>query len=290
MERHIAKQIYSIVTQYGSDKNSIPAICDNLEPKPLKGFHQWVDAKELEGGFLIENRNGSNIWLLLIKWNEESDFYLVLFPENKTRPIAEIHRVIKDGDESFLKWSYRPSKRDGKNERRKSYFSKYFLCIEVIISIPAIVDDVSGFLNELLSLSENREKADNLDKNTPDFRDSFPEGKLKERLHKQRERNSSLIKTVKQEALDKHGNLKCQCCGFDFEKQYGDLGREFIEAHHTKPVSELHQDGEETKREHVSLVCSNCHRMLHRRRPWLEMTQLKKLTQGSIEWVQDRMG
>jgi hypothetical protein len=269
------------VAEYKKEINAFPTVQDDLVPKPLSGFHQWADSKELEGGFLIKNRNGSNIWLLLIKWNVENDFYVVLFPESKSGPVAEIHEVVKDGDDLYLKWRYRPSKRDGKNEKRKSYFCKYFLGLEVVISIPSVVSDVSAFLNELLSLSENREKADNLDKNTPDFRDGFPEGKLKERLHKQRERNSSLIKEVKQKALKKYGKLECQCCGFDFEKKYGELGKEFIEAHHTKPLSELHEDGEETKKEDIALVCSNCHRMLHRRRPWLEMSELKKLTKGS---------
>lgn len=284
MNRQIAKQINNLIDQYRKKSNVIPFVRDNLVPKPLSGFHQWADSKELEGGFLIGNQNGSNIWLLLINWKDVNDeFYVVLFPENKQRVIAEIHEVIsEEKDRSLLKWRYRPSKRDGKNEERKAYFSKYFLnldlSLEVSISVPEKVDEVSGFLNELLSLSENREKADSLDKNTPDFRDSFPEGKLKERLHKQRERSSSLIKTVKEEALAQHGKLECQCCGFDFEVKYGELGREFIEAHHTKPVSELHQDGEKTQKEDIALVCANCHKMLHRKRPWLKMNELKKLT------------
>jgi len=278
MNKQLAKQINDLVDKYRKKSDVVPIVRDNLVPKPLSGFHQWADSKEFEGGFLIENQNGSNIWLLLIKWNEVNDFYVVLFPENKQGPVAEIHEVVSEGKESLLKWRYKPSKRDGKNEERKAYFAKYFLGLEVFISIPDKVGEVSDFLNELLSLSENREKADNLDRNTPDFRDSFPEGKLKERLHKQRERNSSLIKAVKKEALEQCGKLECQCCGFDYEAKYGELGREFIEAHHTKPVSELHQDGEKTQKEDIALVCANCHRMLHRKRPWLKMNELKKLT------------
>ena len=281
MKKQIAKQINNLINEYRKKSDVIPVVRDNLIPKPLSGFHQWADSKEFEGGFLIENQNGSDIWLLLIKWHDEKDFYIVLFPENKQGPVAEIHKVVNEGNESLLKWRYKPSKRDGKNENRKEYFSKYFLALEVFISIPEKVDEISDFLNELLSLSENREKADNLDRNTPDFRDSFPEGKLKERLHKQRERSSSLIKAVKKEALDQHGKLECQCCGFDFEVKYGYLGREFIEAHHTKPVSELHQDGEKTQKEDIALVCANCHRMLHRKRPWIKMNELKKLTKAS---------
>lgn len=281
MNKQIAKQINDLIDQYRMESDVVPVVRESLIPKPLSGFHQWANSKEFEGGFLIENLNGSNVWLLLIKWNEGNEFYVVLFPENKQGPVAEIHEVINEEDRSLLKWRYKPSKRDGKNEERKAYFSKYFLGLEVFISIPEKIDEVSDFLSELLSLSENRQKADSLDKNTPDFRDSFPEGKLKERLHKQRERNSSLIKAVKKEALEKYGKLECQCCGFDFEVKYGELGREFIEAHHTKPVSELHQDGEKTQKEDIALVCANCHRMLHRKRPWLKMNGLKKLTNSS---------
>jgi predicted HNH restriction endonuclease len=277
MKKQIVKQIDNLLNEYRKKSDVVPLVRDYLAPKPLSGFHRWADSKEFEGGFLIENENGFKIWLLLIEWNKKNGFYIVLFPENKKGPLVEIQEVSIDGNESHLKWRYKPSKRDGKNEERKAYFAKYFFDLEVFIPIPEKVDEVSDFLNELLSLSENREKADNLDRNTPDFRNSFPEGKLKEQLHKQRERNSSLIKIVKTEVLNQYGKLECQCCGFDFEVKYGELGREFIEAHHTKPVSELHQDGEKTQKEDIALVCANCHRMLHRKRPWLKMNELKNL-------------
>ncbi len=49
-------------------------------------------------------------------------------------------------------------------------------------------------------------------------------------------------------------------------KQSMAIGSDFIEGHHTVPISEL--KGEvKTKVKDVALVCSNCHRMLHRRRP-----------------------
>lgn len=278
MKKSIAKKINELVNDYRKKPDADPVVLNNLISGPLSEFHPWVDSKDFEGGFLIENKNGANIWLLLIKWYDEKDFYIVLFPESKQKPIAEIHKVIGEGNELLLEWKYKPSKRDGKNKDRTKYFSKYFFSTEVYISLPESVDDISDFLNEFLSLAENREKADTLDSHTPDFRDSFPEGKLRERLHKNRERSSSLIKTVKKDALKQHGKLECQCCGFDFEAKYGDLGREYIEAHHTKPVSELHKHGEKTQKKDIALVCANCHRMLHRRRPWLKMNELKKLT------------
>jgi len=106
--------------------------------------------------------------------------------------------------------------------------------------------------------------------------EGFPEGRLIERKHKSRERNSKLITEVKADFLKKQKRLYCTVCDFDFEKKYGERGREFIEAHHTKPVSDM-IPGQETKKEDIALVCSNCHRILHKTRPWLSIEKLKKI-------------
>jgi|SRR3972149_374009 len=104
----------------------------------------------------------------------------------------------------------------------------------------------------------------------------FPEGKEIERKHRLRERNQSVIKSAKDLFKQKNGKLYCQVCGFDFHDKYGEIGCDFIEGHHTVPISELR--GEViTKVKDVALVCSNCHQMLHRKRPWLKMEDLKKL-------------
>jgi len=104
----------------------------------------------------------------------------------------------------------------------------------------------------------------------------FPEGRPSFITHKKRERNPALIRAAKTCALKMYGRLFCQACGFDFGKVYGRFGEGFIEAHHTIPVSHL-DDNSVSKVEDIVLVCSNCHRILHRRRPWLEIEQLKEL-------------
>lgn len=107
-----------------------------------------------------------------------------------------------------------------------------------------------------------------------DDSDEFPEGREVERRHKARERNQALIKRAKDKFKQKHGRLYCQICQFDFKK-YGEIGIGFIEAHHTgQPIS----SGKiKTKIKDIAMVCSNCHKMLHRKRPWLKMKELKKL-------------
>ena len=94
-----------------------------------------------------------------------------------------------------------------------------------------------------------------------------PEGRIMTRVHLSRERNSTLVKKKKGAALRKHGCLACEVCGFDFLQTYGERGREFIECHHTLPISLLGEQGK-TSLSDLALVCSNCHRMIHAQRPW----------------------
>lgn len=104
----------------------------------------------------------------------------------------------------------------------------------------------------------------------------FPEGKIAERLHKSRERSSKVITAAKNNFKLKHGSLHCQVCEFDFEKEYGEIGADFIEGHHTIPVSEM-KENHMTSPKDIALLCANCHRMIHKKRPWLSIDELKLL-------------
>lgn len=106
--------------------------------------------------------------------------------------------------------------------------------------------------------------------------EGFPEGKLILKQHLIRERNSEVVKLAKERFIQQHGKLFCEVCDFDFSIRYGDIGKGYIEGHHTKPVSEM-AENEETKVKDIAIVCANCHRMLHRKRPWLTINDLKKL-------------
>ena len=95
--------------------------------------------------------------------------------------------------------------------------------------------------------------------------ETFSEGKIKMRQHLIRERNANLIKRAKKKfKLEHNGKLYCEICKTDFSQVYGDLGKDFIEAHHIKPVSEM-QDGDETSINDIVMLCSNCHSMVHRK-------------------------
>jgi predicted HNH restriction endonuclease len=65
-------------------------------------------------------------------------------------------------------------------------------------------------------------------------------------------------------AIRCHG-MKCNICGFDFEETYGDRGKQYIEVHHLRPVSSLAKRTRVDPKTDMTTVCSNCHRMIHRR-------------------------
>ena len=102
------------------------------------------------------------------------------------------------------------------------------------------------------------------------------EGQFLTRLHRYRERNTTLVKRKKKKVLAEQNALLCEACGFDFQTVYGDRGDGFIECHHTQPLSESASEVN-TKLADLALVCSNCHKMIHRRRPWLSVEGLSQL-------------
>jgi len=103
------------------------------------------------------------------------------------------------------------------------------------------------------------------------------EGSSKLATHMRYERNSGLINKIKKQAIQENKMLNCEICGFSFLDTYGEVGEGFIEAHHKNPLSE--REGEQvTKKEDIALICSNCHRMLHRKEngKLLTIEELKK--------------
>lgn len=81
------------------------------------------------------------------------------------------------------------------------------------------------------------------------------------RMHRRIERNKNAAAKVK----SFHGTT-CQACGFSFPTTYGELGNGFIEAHHLKPIAGLAEGVPVTYaiETDFAVLCSNCHRMIHR--------------------------
>jgi 5-methylcytosine-specific restriction protein A len=105
------------------------------------------------------------------------------------------------------------------------------------------------------------------------------EGAVLSRMHHYRERNSALAQRKKEQALAQRGRLSCEVCDFDFEQAYGPRGAGYIEVHHTKALESL-RPGDRTKLSELAVLCANCHRIVHAKRPWLTLDELRALVRG----------
>lgn len=107
---------------------------------------------------------------------------------------------------------------------------------------------------------------------------SILEGNPRLVAHLRRERNSAIIKAKKDATLRATGKLRCEACGFDFKEVYGEFGDGFCEVHHLQPLSKA--DGVvKTELGDLAIVCSNCHRIIHRSGPMLSIPSLAKHVQ-----------
>lgn len=93
---------------------------------------------------------------------------------------------------------------------------------------------------------------------------------------------SKLLRDKAIEQYSQHGRIICAACGFDFYMQYGDIGKGYIEIHHQKPIFQY--EGTDFSKfikdalKNVIPLCSNCHRIVHRKKDKpLTIQELKKL-------------
>ncbi len=113
-----------------------------------------------------------------------------------------------------------------------------------------------------------------------EYETEYFEGNKRQRYTNYYERNPRL----RAKAIEIHGTT-CMACGFNFEKIYLERGKDFIEVHHAKPVSELGENTKVDPDEDLIVLCSNCHRMIHRKKDnVLSLDELRNIIkQGSYE-------
>lgn len=93
------------------------------------------------------------------------------------------------------------------------------------------------------------------------------------RFHYRVERNTDISKKVK-----KAKGYICEACDFNFEDKYGELGREFIEAHHLIPISSLGLGTFQVDlKKDFAVLCSNCHRMIHKLEDASDIKALRRI-------------
>ncbi len=88
------------------------------------------------------------------------------------------------------------------------------------------------------------------------------------------ERNTA----ARQKCIDQLG-CYCNICGINFEKVYGEIGKEFIHVHHKIPLNEIKEEYVVDPSKDLLPVCPNCHAMLHRKinGKYLTIEELKQI-------------
>jgi len=273
----VAKKLSKLLKRT-AEKSNMFRLIKTLDSGVVQGFHTFANGRNSFGGFLISNES-ETLWVLIIDWKDNDNYYLVLYPENNNQaPLAELHKEIINHDGSDLEWTYVPRKKDGKNEHRKHSFENTYGTLKAIVSLPNNIVTLEDTLNDLFHLAACRVIAHSLAENINSITAmSFPEGKRLEKKHYARERSAALVNLAKKIHSEKNdGNLPCDVCKFDFKNAYGERGALYIEAHHKMPLCELDDnDSKMTQVEDLGMVCANCHRMLHRR-PWPTIEELKR--------------
>ena len=96
------------------------------------------------------------------------------------------------------------------------------------------------------------------------------------RYHRKVERN----RTAARQAKKFHGVI-CQACDLNFVQRYGAIGKDFIEAHHLKPIATLEEGVVVTYdvKTDFAVLCANCHRMIHRSADPSDLATFRELVQ-----------
>lgn len=153
---------------------------------------------------------------------------------------------------------------------------RYFNCRIVLLPIPEVKDEIEllnvlsdwmihgvSLVLSLLTIEETSSDMEQIGQK---------EGNVKEVLSKRYERSR-----INREICLAHKGYSCCVCGFNFLTTYGQLGKDFIEVHHTTPVSEMDDNYTIDVDRDLVPVCSNCHSMIHRKKPPLKVEELKAI-------------
>ena len=129
-----------------------------------------------------------------------------------------------------------------------------------------VKDDTAS---QLLSCMQNDTKFEFSQKSEEDIH-LYIEGMVKTASYRTYNRSSS----ARQACIEQYG-YECSVCNFNFETEFGKLGRNYIEVHHLKQIADIGKEYKIDPIKDLRPVCANCHRMLHKERPPLSIEKLK---------------
>lgn len=122
----------------------------------------------------------------------------------------------------------------------------------------------------------------------PDVDDSaVREGGQRMLFHLVRERDKRLIARKREAVFAETGRLSCEVCTFDFAEAYGSRGEGFCEVHHVRPLAEV-GGARKTRLADLAILCSNCHRIVHRSKPGITVAGLRRIITGARKRVRSR--
>lgn len=156
-----------------------------------------------------------------------------------------------------------------------AYFKQY--TISKLPSNEVLVADLKQAV-KLYNLLISRGGVDNLDSFSLAAGENSEEETVVERRRYVRHMKIELNAKAARLAKALHG-YTCAGCGLNFTFIYGDVGKDYIEAHHLRPLHLL-VEGESVKMDvaqDFAVLCSNCHTIVHRAKPMLTIDELRKL-------------
>ncbi|MCI8514277.1 MAG: HNH endonuclease [Lachnospiraceae bacterium] len=118
-----------------------------------------------------------------------------------------------------------------------------------------------------------------------DETERITEGALGVKEQKVKSRSRKLREAAFAHYREADGHVRCAVCGFDFQEAYGELGTDYIELHHERPICQYSDEGVEQilerAVENIRPLCANCHRMIHRdRKRHITVEELRRNYRG----------
>ncbi len=239
---------------------------NNLDNENFGHFYSWdiinkkIAIKTADKSFFEHNGSGiprENRWFWNIdKLNAGGRKDIVLI-RNDVKYDARIEKDTKY-DRTRLFWKAYLSKELNKYNINKSIYPLIkFERQDEDVYIVSVLET----LNIELCQIENDVLAESEDDQEVQYDGGNKEGKQKAYYTTRYERNPK----NRAECL-KINSVKCSVCDFDFESIYGKYGKNYIEVHHIKPLYSLEEEVEINPKTDLIPVCSNCHRIIHRKR------------------------
>jgi len=204
------------------------------------------------------------------KWSAREDYYKINLKEysNFIKPLDlriitkkyenEIRAEIKDDNPANYAFNtYLEEVRLGQGRYLTKCTEKLFVIFRESLKI-----EISNFDIKL--------------ENNQNSHEEYAEGQRRKREIYFFVRNPKLAEDAK-----KSKNYKCEACGFVFKETYGERGDKYIECHHENPLSERSEkewnENIKTSLNDVKILCSNCHRIIHRTRPAIKFNKLLEI-------------